>query len=296
MDGLVSSLLLLLLLLLFGGVTSIWPYQSLKFWSKILRLISRLSNQSPNNTALGSDGFPEQLRRELMPRHVAVILDGNRRWAKEKGLTFIEGYRAGFVAFRVFVGICVQWDIPIVSLFLFSSENWRRPQISLRTYLHASRSNRETNSEIPELGVRVSVIGDTCSLPISLQELIKETEKETEKGTKCHLILAMSYGGQNDIVQACQGIATKVKHGFLEPEDITRPLVEQELQTRVTNVPSPDLLIRTSGELRISNYYLWQSAYTEMYFTTTYWPDFDRGEFIEALLSFQQRGRHFGRN
>ena len=147
------------------------------------------------------------------------------------------------------------------------------------------------------LGVRVSVIGDTSSLPISLQEQIKETEKETNiKGTKCHLILAMSYSGQNDIVHACQGIANKVKHGLLEPEEITKSLIEQELKTRVTNMQCPDLLIRTSGEFRISNYYLWQSAYTEMYFTNINWPDFGKDEFIDALSSFQQRGRRFGQN
>ena len=134
MDGLVLSLLLLLL----GATMSLWTYQSRKFLSKMGSLMSSLSNRSSHNAALGGDGFPAELRRELMPRHVAAILDGSRRWAKQRGLTFIEGYRAGFVAMRIFVGMCVKWDIPIVSLFMFSSENWGRPQVSFFFYVNLS--------------------------------------------------------------------------------------------------------------------------------------------------------------
>lgn len=139
------------------------------------------------------------------------------------------------------------------------------------------------------------MIGDRSTLPDSLQKAIEEIEEETKDNKGMHLVMAMSYSGQNDIVHACQTIATKVKDGLLQPEDITKSLFEQNLQTNVTDVPAPDLLIRTSGEIRISNYYLWQSAYSEMYFTDTLWPDFGEDEFLKALLVYQQRGRRFGR-
>jgi len=146
------------------------------------------------------------------------------------------------------------------------------------------------------LGQKLSIIGDTSTLPISLQKQIRDAEEATRNNSKCQLLLAMSYSGQNDITQACQSIAAKVKDGLLKLEDITKPLIEQELQTNVTNIPCPDLLIRTSGESRISNYYLWQSAYTELYFPNVLWPDFGTEELIKALRSFQQRGRRFGQN
>ncbi|CAO2820098.1 unnamed protein product [Amaranthus hypochondriacus] len=148
---------------------------------------------------------------------------------------------------------------------------------------------------ISRYGARVSVIGNKSTLPDSLQEAISKIEQDTKDNTEFHIIISMSYSGQNDIVHACQTISKKVKDGLLQPEAITKSLFEQHLQTNVTDVPSPDLLIRTSGEIRVSNYYLWQSAYTELYFTNTLWPDFGEDEFVKALSSFQQRGRRFGK-
>ncbi|XP_021851181.2 cis-prenyltransferase 4, chloroplastic-like [Spinacia oleracea] len=246
----------------------------------------------------GDVKLPKGLQPELMPRHVAVILDGSRRWAKKRGFLPVEGYEAGVAALGEFLLLCQRWKIPIVSLFMFSSENWLRPKEevdflfelfegSLRYYL--LRTCRR-------FGGRVSVIGDTFTLPNSLQKAIEEIEEQTKDNNNgIHLVLAISYSGQNDILHACQIIATKVKDGLLQPEDITKAFFQQHLQTNVTDIPLPDLIIRTSGELRISNFFLWQSAYSEMYFTDTLWPDFGECEFVKALRSYQKRARRFGK-
>ncbi|XP_021744844.1 dehydrodolichyl diphosphate synthase 2-like [Chenopodium quinoa] len=241
----------------------------------------------------GDEELPKELQQELMPRHLAVILDGNRRWAKQRGLNPIDGYLPGVKSLETFLSLCCNWKIPIVSLFVFSTENWLRPKMETDFLLELLEHNLLRIS--CSYGGRISVIGDTSLLPNSLQKAIQHIEEETKDNTKIHLILAMSYSGQNDIVHACQTIAMKVKDGLLQPNDITKSLFEQHLRTKVTDVPAPDLLIRTSGELRISNYFLWQCAYSEMYFTNTLWPDFGKQEFIEALRSFQQRGRRFGK-
>uniref|UniRef100_A0A803LCQ4 Alkyl transferase n=1 Tax=Chenopodium quinoa TaxID=63459 RepID=A0A803LCQ4_CHEQI len=188
-------------------------------------------------------------RRELMPGHVALILDGNRRWAEVRGLGSDAGHDAGLKTLLQVMGLCAKWGINVATFFLFSSENWRRPKI-----------NRQ--------GIRISTIGDTSLLPDSLQE--------------------------NDIVQACQNISKKVRDGLIEPNDVCETLIEQELETKITRTPCPDLLIRTSGELRISNFLLWQLAYSELYFTKTLWPEFGESEFVAALESYQTRGRRFG--
>ncbi|XP_074314723.1 cis-prenyltransferase 4, chloroplastic-like [Silene latifolia] len=246
----------------------------------------------------GEGELPEGLRHELMPQHVAVILDGNRRWANQRGLSYVEGYEAGVGAMMEFIEMSTKFNIPVVSLFAFSSENWRRPKDEVNFLMDLFERN-DYHYVIRNLycsrGARVTVIGDMSLFPISLQKVVKEIEEETKDNTKLHVILAMSYSGQNDIVQACQSIANKVKEGLLEPVDVTSTLIQQELLTKISDIPNPDLLIRTSGELRISNFYLWQSAYTEMYFTNIHWPDFGEVDFVEALRSFQLRGRRFGR-
>ncbi|KMT12313.1 hypothetical protein BVRB_5g102550 [Beta vulgaris subsp. vulgaris] len=259
-------------------------------------LQEKLFNKDDSKANIGGE-LPKGLRRERMPEHLAVILDGNRRWAKDRGLASVEGYEAALGTLGVFLPLCRRFNIPILSLFLFSSENWLRPreEVEFLFELFEGALKYYLRRKCRRFGGRVSVIGDTTSLPKSLQKEIKQLEEETQDNTEIHLILAISYSGQNDILQACQSIAMKVKDGLLQPEDITKSLFEQQLQTKVTNVPSPDLLIRTSGEIRVSNYYLWQSAYTEMYFTDTLWPDFGEDEFVKALTSFQTRGRRFGK-
>ncbi|KAK9699118.1 hypothetical protein RND81_08G153900 [Saponaria officinalis] len=276
-------------------------------WIIPLFYISSNNNVSNNNkSSVGSeieattsddrDGdLPEGLRQEMMPRHVAVILDGNRRWAKQRGLSFVEGYEAGVGAMGEFVSMCIKLKIPVVSLFAFSSENWRRPKNEVDFLVDLfERSLKDNMGPTLSRDGRVTIIGDMTLFPTSLQKVIKDIEEATKHNTKFHLILAMSYSGQNDIVQACQSIANKVKEGVLKSEDITNSIIEHELETKISDIPNPDLLIRTSGELRISNYYLWQSAYTELYFTDTHWPDFGEDDFVQALRSYQQRGRRYG--
>ncbi|XP_021753912.1 uncharacterized protein LOC110719321 [Chenopodium quinoa] len=245
----------------------------------------------------GDGELPKGLRRELMPRHVAMILDGNRRWAKKRGLVPVEGYEVGLGTLGEIITLCRRWNIPIISLFMFSSENWLRPKDEVDFLLELFEGSLKYYllRFCRRYGGRVSMIGDRSPLSSSLRKAVEEIEEATKDYNGIHFVLAMSYSGQNDIVHACQTIATKVKDGLLQPEDITKSLFEENLQTNVTDMPSPDLLIRTSGELRISNYYLWQSAYSEMYFTDTLWPDFGEDEFVKALRSYQQRGRRFGK-
>ncbi|KAL2902071.1 Dehydrodolichyl diphosphate synthase 2 [Bienertia sinuspersici] len=237
-----------------------------------------------NDTTTGDDKpLPKGLQRELMPGHIAVILDGS--------------YQAGVTTLGAFLSLCRGWNIPVVSLFLFSSENWGRPkeEIDYLLELFEGSLKHYLLRYCNKFGARISVIGDTSAFPNSLQKAMKQIEEDTKDFTQLHLILATGYSGQSDIVHACQNIAMKVKDGFLQPEDINKSLFEEQLQTNVTNVQSPDLLIRTSGEIRISNYYLWQSAYTELYFSDALWPDFGEAEFAKALRSFQQRGRRYGK-
>lgn len=239
--------------------------------------------------------MPPELRRELMPKHIAVIMDGNRRWAKRRGLPVALGYEAGIRAFRNVVELCLNWGISALTVFAFSSENWLRPkaEVDLLMGLFQKALTNELE-DLARAGIRLSIIGDSSKLPKSLQDLIDKAVKTTKENSRLHLLVAVNYSGQYDVVQACQTIAKKVKDGNIEPEDIDSFLVEQELQTNCTDFPCPDLLIRTSGELRLSNFLLWQLAYTELFFSYSQWPDFGEAEFLEALCSFQQRQRRYG--
>ncbi|XP_049400362.1 cis-prenyltransferase 4, chloroplastic isoform X2 [Solanum stenotomum] len=211
--------------------------------------------------------LPPQLRRELMPKHVAVIMDGNRRWAKMRGLPVALGYEAGIRAVRNIIELCGNWGIRVLTLFAFSSDNWLRPKVEVDILM--SLFERALNDELENFsraGIQISIIGDS-----------------------------INYSGQHDVVQACQTIAQKVKDGIIETKDINSFLIEQELQTNCIDFPCPDLLIRTSGELRLSNFLLWQLAYAELFFSHSHWPDFGEAELMEALSSFQQRQRRYGR-
>ncbi|KAK4480934.1 hypothetical protein RD792_011792 [Penstemon davidsonii] len=242
-----------------------------------------------------SGQLPSGLRRELMPSHVAVIMDGNRRWARMRGLPIGSGYEAGAQALRRIVELCCEWGIRVLTVFVFSSDNWFRPKVE--TDLLMDLFERVLKYELQQFereNVRVSLIGDTTKLPKSLQELLANSVGTAQKNSRLHLIMAVNYSGQNDVVQACQKIAVKVNDGLIKPNDINKFLVEKELETNCTDYPHPDLLVRTSGELRISNFLLWQLAYTELYFTNSLWPDFGEDEFVEALFSFQKRQRRYG--
>ncbi|XP_059296493.1 cis-prenyltransferase 4, chloroplastic-like [Lycium ferocissimum] len=239
--------------------------------------------------------LPPELNRELMPKHVAVIMDGNRRWARMKGLPVALGYEAGIRSLRKLVELCCKWGINALTVFAFSAENWSRPKTEV-DYLMGlfERGLKNELEEFARAGIRMSIIGDSSKLPKSLQDLIDKASKTTEGNSRLHLVLAVNYSGQYDVVQACQTIGQKVKNGIIEPQDINSLLVEQELQTNCIDFPCPDLLIRTSGELRLSNFLLWQLAYSELFFSLSQWPDFGEAEFLEALCSFQQRQRRYG--
>ncbi|KAB2065522.1 hypothetical protein ES319_A09G094800v1 [Gossypium barbadense] len=239
--------------------------------------------------------LPAELSRELMPKHVAVIMDGNGRWARQRGLATSAGHEAGVKALRELVELCCQWGIQVLTVFAFSYENWIRPKVEVDFLM--SLFERALKSEVESFsrgGIRISVIGDSTKLPTSLQKLINEVEETTKHNSRLQLIVAVSYSGKYDVVQACRSIAEKAKDGQIQLDDINESLIEQELETNCTEHPYPDLLIRTSGELRVSNFLLWQLAYTELFFAQELWPDFRKDEFVDALSSYQQRQRRYG--
>lgn len=240
--------------------------------------------------------LPEGLLREAMPRHVAVIMDGNARWARQRGFIALSaGHEAGARSLRELVELCCDWGVRVLTVFAFSYDNWIRPKVEVDFLM--SLFERMLKSELDNFirqGARVSTIGDSSRLSESLKKLISDVEEKTKDNSRLHLIVAVSYSGKYDVTQACKSIAQKVKDGTVQLEDIDESLLEQELETNCAEYPCPDLLIRTSGELRISNFLLWQLAYTELFFAEALWPDFGKAEFVEALTSYQQRQRRYG--
>ncbi|KAI3874412.1 hypothetical protein MKW92_047467 [Papaver armeniacum] len=239
--------------------------------------------------------LPLGLLRERIPKHVAVIMDGNRRWANKKGLEPVLGHNAASHCLKLLAELCCKWGIKVLSVFAFSTGNWVRPQVEVDFLMNTFEIVFLRDLEVfVRNEVRVSIIGDTTKLPIGLQDTITKTTEATKNYTKLHVIVAINYGGREDIIQACQSICRKVNNNLIEPEDIDENLFNQELETKCTEFPYPDLLIRTSGEHRISNFLMWQLAYTELYFEDCLWPDFGEKEFVKALQSFQGRQRRFG--
>uniref|UniRef100_A0ACD5YUD8 Uncharacterized protein n=1 Tax=Avena sativa TaxID=4498 RepID=A0ACD5YUD8_AVESA len=270
--------------------------------------------------------LPAGLRAESLPRHVAMVMDGNSRWARARGLPTAAGHEALKPALEEAVWLSRAWGIRALTAFAFSHENWSRPKACV-TLLHspssllrsaASRSSvlffcwnvqaevdflmdlferliQENVAEFVREGIRLRVIGDCTRLPVSLQKTVREAEEATSNNLQLDLILAISYSGRRDIVQACANLAHKVRDELLGPNDIDESLFADELQTNCANeFPYPDLLIRTGGEVRLSNFLMWQSAYSELFFTSTLWPDFREADYVEALIYFQGRDRRFG--
>ena len=228
-----------------------------------------------------------------IPQHVAVIMDGNGRWAKSRGLPRIAGHRKGVERVREMVTVCVEKGVKHLTLFAFSSENWRRPAQEVRLlkelFLHA------LENEIRKLhknNVRFHVIGDVERFGEKIAARIQQAETLTRNNTALTLTIAANYGGRWDIAQACAELMRRAMRGEVDPEKITEKSLEPFLS--LAGVPEPDLFIRTGGEQRISNFLLWQLAYAEMYFTPVLWPDFDRGQFEQALVSYAGRQRRFG--
>lgn len=238
--------------------------------------------------------LPKDLNPKQMPRHVAVIMDGNGRWAQRRGLARLFGHRQGVIALRNLVACCSEWGIDTVTAYAFSTENWGRPQteVDFLMGLFNEYVLQETASMMKN-GIRLRVVGDIGQLPAQLQNNLQAAIDRTRHNTHFELIMALNYSGRQEITQACRHIATQVQQGKLTPEDINDDLFGRYLFTQ--GVSDPDLLIRTSGEMRISNFLLWQLAYTEIYVTPTLWPDFDRSEFHQALCDYQKRQRRFGK-
>jgi undecaprenyl diphosphate synthase len=229
-----------------------------------------------------------------LPRHVAIIMDGNGRWAKDRGMPRIEGHRRGANAVHEVVRAAREIGVKALTLYAFSAQNWLRPPDEvgmlmrlLREYIIAERP------EIMDNAIRLITIGDTDRLPGLVREPLDALVRESAGNQAMTLCLALSYGGRESIVATTRALCELVKRGALSPSDVTEDCFQSAMQT--ADLPQLDLLIRTSGEVRLSNFLLWESAYAELYFTDTYWPEFGRDEFVRALESYRGRERRFGR-
>lgn len=238
--------------------------------------------------------LPADLIQSRLPQHIAVIMDGNGRWAKRRGLPRIMGHQRGVDTLKSLLRCCDDWGIPALTAYAFSTENWGRPLEEVEFLMTLfERVLRKELAEMMAENVRIRFVGNLASLPVSLQEEIDRSMQDTEKNTGIQFTVATNYGGRQEILQACQAIAAKVQAGLIKPEEIDESQLERHLYT--VGLPHPDLLIRTSGEMRISNFLLWQMAYAEIYVTPTLWPDFDQKELHKALLDYQHRERRFGK-
>ncbi|MFN3615797.1 MAG: isoprenyl transferase [Rubrimonas sp.] len=227
------------------------------------------------------------------PRHVAIIMDGNGRWAARRGLPRLQGHRRGVEALRGVVEGCAERGVEVLTLFAFSTENWRRPPEEVTGLMGLFRHYlRREAAELIEKGVRVRFIGDRAGLPADIRALMAGFEARTAGGRRMTVVLAVNYGGRAEIARAAASLARDVAEGRMRPEDVTEAALSARLQT--ADLPDPDLVIRTSGEQRISNFLLWQSAYAEYVFAGELWPDFDRAALERALGAFGARERRFG--
>ena len=234
------------------------------------------------------------LKKGRIPKHVAVIMDGNGRWAKGRKLKRIDGHREGVDTVRRIVRLCGEVGIDYLTLYTFSSENWNRPPGEIRGLMKLLAETVE--KEVPELNknhVRLHTIGNISSLPRRNREALNEAVQKTSGNDGLTLVLALNYGGRDEILRAVTKIGRKIQSGDLDPKDVSERIFESSLDT--AGIPDPDLLIRTSGEYRLSNYLLWQLAYTELWITDVLWPDFTNDDFVDALESFGGRERRFGK-
>lgn len=249
-------------------------------------------NRSWTKKRTGNTGI-NGLDLTRLPRHVAIIMDGNGRWAKQRGLPRAAGHRAGVETLRTIVEACCELGIPILTVYAFSTENWKRPEeeVSILMKLIVEYLRKEVN-RFEQNGIRINPIGKLEALPEEPRRELYLAAEKTKNNNLLLLNVALNYGGRAEIVKAATDLARQVVQGKIQLEDIDENLFAKFLYTG--EIPDPDLLIRPSGELRISNYLLWQLAYTEFWFTDTYWPDFRREHFVEALRDFQSRERRFG--
>lgn len=227
------------------------------------------------------------------PKHVAVIMDGNGRWANSRGLSRVAGHKKGVDAVKALIRGCIQHEIPYLSIFAFSSENWNRPQSEVTALMDLFATALKTQTEkLDENQICLNLLGDMSKFDERIRKLAEQAQALTRNNHKLVLNVAVNYGGRWDIVQAGQKLAERVQAGELAPEQITEEHFSQMVCTH--GQPDPDLFIRTSGEYRLSNFFLWQAAYAEFHFTDVLWPDFNEASFTEALLTFKNRERRFG--
>lgn len=236
----------------------------------------------------------DQIDKEKLPNHVAIIMDGNGRWAKKNGKERTFGHKSALGAVRSSIETCRRLGVGYLTLYAFSTENWNRPKLEVNLLMTLlSSAIKDEIKELHKNGIRLNVIGDMDKLPKKANKDLSQAMELTKDNTGCVLTLALSYGSKDELLSAIKSIAKKYKDGEISDDDFNEELVHQNLYTH--DLPMVDLMIRTSGETRISNFLLWQIAYSELYFTDVLWPDFNEEEFYKAILNYQNRERRFGK-
>lgn len=233
-----------------------------------------------------------QLDKTRIPEHIAIIMDGNGRWATERGKERSYGHQAGVDAVRRITSECTRLGVKFLTLYTFSTENWNRPEEEIASLMGLVLTSLEDEIFMKN-NVRFRVVGDVDRLPKNVQKKLHDTEEHTESNTTMTMVVALSYSSRWEITNAARQIAQQVKDGVIDIDDISEDTIDRHLVTNF--MPDPELLIRTGGELRISNYLLWQIAYSELYFCDTYWPDFSEQDLHDAIIDYQQRQRRFGK-
>lgn len=236
----------------------------------------------------------EQINKEKLPNHVAIIMDGNGRWAKKNGKERTFGHKSALGSVRSSIEACRKLGIKYLTLYAFSSENWNRPRLEVNVLMTLlSSAIKDEINDLHKNGIRLNVIGDFSKLPSKAQKDLTKAMDLTKDNTGCILTLALSYGSKEELLNAFKSIAIQYKNGVISDNDFNEELVHKNLYTH--DLPMVDLMIRTSGETRISNFLLWQIAYAELYFTDVLWPDFNEEEFYKSILNYQNRERRFGK-
>ncbi len=235
-----------------------------------------------------------EINPDNLPKHIAIIMDGNGRWAKKKGAMRVFGHQNAIKSVRETIETCAELGINYVTLYAFSTENWQRPKEEVEALMNllVNTIHKETPTLLKN-NVKLLSIGDNSKLPQKCQKNLQDAIQKTAQSTGLHLVLALSYSGRWEITKAMKKIAQKIENKELNIDQINEDLIAQHLET--ANIPDPELLIRTSGEMRISNFLLWQLAYTEIFVTPTLWPDFRKKDVIEAIIDYQKRERRFGK-
>ena len=240
------------------------------------------------------ESLKDKIIMERLPQHIAVIMDGNGRWAKQQGKMRVFGHQHGVDAVRATTEACAELGVKYLTLYAFSTENWNRSSFEVNALMSLlTTSLKNELKTLKDNNIRLNAIGDLKRLPKSQYDALMYAIDDTKDYTRMTLTLCLSYSGRWELVQAIKSIAEEAKNGLIKPEDIDESLINRYLTT--ANMPDPDLLIRTSGEERISNYLLWQIAYSELYFTKKYWPEFSKEDLYEAIIDYQNRERRFGK-